>query len=633
MSGKILARVSTLSLAMLLVACGGGGGDDSTPLVGTGGNTNAPDEGSTPTIAVGSVRLLASSPQIGTSPASSTQITAVARNKNNVAMKDVTVNFSVDSDGSLEQIDLTTDASGSAKAILTTPFNLKNRAITVSAKAGGEVGEVTILAKGTTLSLSGPSSIPLGNTATFNATLKDSAGNGIAGENITITSNGSNTIINNTGTTSSSSASSVEFSLRADTGGTDTITVSAYEGESLVSASLDVAVASDNFNFTPFANPEIPLNTNQDLRISWSSNNAPVNGEEVIFSTTRGGLFPINGATTTANGTAVIAINASTAGPAIITATNTRTGLTATRQVEFVATMPASIIAQANISQLQTGEETQVTATVRDAANNLVKNQVVDFRIISDVSGGNLLSPSATTDSQGQASVIYRAGNAGTGSNGVEIEVSTSKGSSPTKILKLTVANSALRITLGTGNEILEPDTTRYEKPWVVFVTDVNGAPIGDATVELSLLPTDYGKGQYQRVDTNNSGTPDRWEANRNVTCIAEDDANKNGLADPGEDTNNNGVLDPSNDATFAPSNLRTAADGSANFALLYPQSNCAWTDVELTATVKVSGSENKEKVRFTLPCSAADLNDIESEPPGGVPSKYGTAAVCADPN
>lgn len=630
MSGKFLARASALSLAVLLAACGGG--DDSTPLADTG-NGSAGGDGTTATIDVGSMKLLASSPQIGTATSSSAQVTAIARNKNGVVMPDVPVTFSVNSDGSLQQLDSATDESGSAKAILTTPFNVKNRTITVTAQAGNQAGEVTILAKGTTINLSGPASIPLGNTATYNATLKDSAGNGIAGENITITNNGSNTIINNTGITSSSGASSVEFSLRAETGGLDTITVSAYEGESRVSASLDVAVASDNFNFKPLANPEIPLNTNQELSLSWSSNNEPINGSEVVFSTTRGSLSPANGTAVTSNGVATIGISASTAGPAVITAKNTRTGLTATSQVEFIATEPASIISQANISQLQPGEETQVTAAVRDAANNLVKNQTVNFRIVRDVSGGTLLSSSATTNSQGQASVIYRAGSAGTGSNGVEIEVSNNQGARPRTTLKLTVADSALRITLGTGNEIIEPDTTRYDKPWVVFVTDANGAPIGDATVELSLLSTDYGKGQYQRVDTDNDGTPDSWAAIRSVTCVAEDDANKNGIADPGEDTNNNGILDPSNNATFAPGNLRTAADGSANFSLLYPQSNCSWTDVELTATVKVSGSENKEKVTFTLPCSASDLNDIDVAPPGGVKSKYGIAAVCADPN
>ncbi|MCL1485571.1 hypothetical protein MIH18_08670 [Marinobacter sp. M3C] len=47
MSGKILARVPALSLALLLAACGGGGGGDSTPLVDTengGGNGGNVDQ-------------------------------------------------------------------------------------------------------------------------------------------------------------------------------------------------------------------------------------------------------------------------------------------------------------------------------------------------------------------------------------------------------------------------------------------------------------------------------------------------------------------------------------------------------------------------------------------------------------
>jgi hypothetical protein len=44
MSGKILAHVSTLSLALLLAACGGG--DDSTPLAGTGGGADGGGDGS-----------------------------------------------------------------------------------------------------------------------------------------------------------------------------------------------------------------------------------------------------------------------------------------------------------------------------------------------------------------------------------------------------------------------------------------------------------------------------------------------------------------------------------------------------------------------------------------------------------
>ena len=117
-------------------------------------------------------------------------------------------------------------------------------------------------------------------------------------------------------------------------------------------------------------------------------------------------------------------------------------------------------------------------------------------------------------------------------------------------------------------------------------MTDVTGAPVSGANVELKLLPISYGIGVYVATDIDGDGEPDQWVPNRSATCDAEDINNGNGILDPGEDLNNNGKLDPSNDATFSPATLTTAADGSADFSLLYPQSNCSWADFRLTATV-----------------------------------------------
>ena len=105
--------------------------------------------------------------------------------------------------------------------------------------------------------------------------------------------------------------------------------------------------------------------------------------------------------------------------------------LTTTRQIEFIATNPSSIIIQADIVQLQPQQETGVTAVLRDAQNNLVKGQLVTFRIVTDESNGQLLESQITTNSLGRATVTYQAGNSGTGSSGVEIEAQTSAGSQP----------------------------------------------------------------------------------------------------------------------------------------------------------------------------------------------------------
>ena len=62
-----------------------------------------------------------------------------------------------------------------------------------------------------------------------------------------------------------------------------------------------------------------------------------------------------------------------------------------------------------------------MTATVRDAANNFVKNQTVNF-VLTDVSGGSLSVAQAVTNSQGQAKTFYNASNATSAANGVRVD-------------------------------------------------------------------------------------------------------------------------------------------------------------------------------------------------------------------
>ena len=101
------------------------------------------------------------------------------------------------------------------------------------------------------------------------------------------------------------------------------------------------------------------------------------------------------------------------------------------------------------------------------------------------------------------------------------------------------------------------------------------------------------------------------------VFCSAED-TNQNGQLDAGEDTNTTGKLEPTNSATTSASSITSAADGSADFALLYPQSHCNWVRVELTATVRVGGSESVETSEFFLSCLASAPKNTHTPSPGG---------------
>ena len=68
----------------------------------------------------------------------------------------------------------------------------------------------------------------------------------------------------------------------------------------------------------------------------------------------------------------------------------------------FVATTPASIDVQASPSTIQTNGQSTIIAIVRDANNNLVEGQTVDFQL-TDKTGGSISVASAVTDVQGQA--------------------------------------------------------------------------------------------------------------------------------------------------------------------------------------------------------------------------------------
>ena len=85
-----------------------------------------------------------------------------------------------------------------------------------------------------------------------------------------------------------------------------------------------------------------------------------------------------------------------------------------------MATTPTSIDVQPSVFTLSTTQSSTITAVVRDAAGNLVKNQTVTFTL-NDVTGGTLSVGSAITDSQGRAQTVYTASNTTSANEGVQI--------------------------------------------------------------------------------------------------------------------------------------------------------------------------------------------------------------------
>ena len=145
-------------------------------------------------------------------------------------------------------------ALGIAIAQLSNGTNFANRAITVTAQAGDAAGNVVVNVVGTTLSITGPAALALGDTGAYVAVAKDSTGAGIRQVNLALTSANGNTISASTMTTDASG--NVAFNVTATVAGNDTLTVSGLG----LTATKAVAISGDTFAFTtPASGAEINL--------------------------------------------------------------------------------------------------------------------------------------------------------------------------------------------------------------------------------------------------------------------------------------------------------------------------------------------------------------------------------------
>lgn len=201
------------------------------------------------------------------------------------------------------------------------------------------------------------------------------------------------------------------------------------------------------------------------------------------------------------------------------------------------------------------------------------------------------------------------------------------------------------RVLIGNASTLLELGNLQYQEEFAVQVSDPDGAPAPNTFVTIKLTPLSYNKGQYVAVDSTvpPDGAVDRWGASVSVVCASED-TNNNGALDAGEDVNGNGVLDPdvptltahpTSTPTINPGSNIVVTDetGFGYFAITYPKSEGAWSDVRVTAEVSDGLPGSTTTYDLGLRVLVKDLEDLTIDPPGGVFSPYGTAATCTDPS
>ncbi len=556
---------------------------------------------------IASVELVTNNPQIPSDGGIPATITAFVKDTSNNFVGDVSVSFSATS-GGIQVVQGTTSAEGVATATLSTAGNPSNRTITVTATAGELSQSINVLVTGSQLTVTGPASLVQGDTATYTIVLVDGGGTGIAGQTVEVTSENGNSLEAMSLTTDAAGQAQVE--VTATVGGDDRLIATALG----LTATRNFNVSDDSFAFkSPAEDTEIVLGAVQVVTVEWLQDGVPQAGETIAFSTTRGEFVGIVGppqVTTDAAGEASISVRADNAGPAVITA-DALGGPTTQLPVEFIATIPASINVQADPFTVAPGNQATVTAVIRDAANNRVKNARVQFSL-DDVTGGSLSVGSSETDSQGRAQTFYTANDVVSGNQGVRITASVEVNPAISDSVDITVARRQLFVAFGTGNELEEPDIASYEVPYIAIVTDSEGNGVPDANVQFDVRSTRYSKGYWillQEDDEEYTGI---------VTAVCDDeDDNGNGILDPGEfDENTNGTIEAGNVVQVVGGDALTNAEGRIDFRLRYAQLYGFWTEVRLRALITVAGNEFTEDLEFVLPVTADDVSSNGS-PPG----------------
>ena len=567
----------------------------------------------------------------GNTPAT---IKALLVDANNNVISGAPVSFQATS-GALTVTQGTTDATGTAIATLSAGTSAQNRTITVTATSGSSMATIQIQVVGTALTVSGPTSLVQGTSATYTVTLVDSGGNGIVGQTIALSSSLGNTLAPasvTTGTTGSAT-----FTYTAANAGTDTITASAYAAA--MSATEQVSISNQNFTITaPASGTSIPVGQANavPVTISWTAGGAGQSGT-VNFSSSRGTVSPTSVTVTGGVMQSAVTLYSPTAGPANLSATAVQSGVTvATAQtsVSFVAPVStaAAVSVQANPSAVPTQGTSTVVATVVDGSTpnpNPVQGATVNFTL-TDATGGTLSAGSAVTNSQGQATVTYTASTGSSTPNGVTIQVQV-LGTNITNSTTLTVGGQTVFLSLGTGNNVVEYSLTQYELPYTVQAVDASGHGLSGVTVTFSLQSTGYLMGSMATYVSPSwlngliyTSTP---EVCPNTQVYENNGTIETSVPNP---VPPNWVLTaiPGSVASTDVSSGSTSAAGTATVNLIYPKDHAVWVQVALTATATVSGTQNSTTASFILPGAGPDYANQSQSPPGQF-SPYGSNTTC----
>lgn len=640
-----------LLVGLALAGCGGGSaaGPNTCSLTnpgGCGGSVQPDPAPSTPPAPdpasqAASISLIFSNGEIGSAglPDDDVKVTALVKSKDNTAVANAPIAFSADS-GFLAVGGAKTDSSGKASAVLGTGGSRLNRPIMVSAKVGAQTSSAVVNVVGTRLSMAGPSQLNLGESADLVATLVDSAGRPISGETVSASVKNGNVLA--TVSTISDGQGQIRMTLQGSQRGDEQVTVSALGA----SAAKPVRVSGSELVLLPSVTVgDGGVEMLKEITVGSCS---PVDGRYLTAQTgsvtliaSRGGLYrdaactqPLTGSLAIAGGSVPRTfIRSDNAGVSTVDAVVSG-GPSASTRIEFVAPLAATskVNLQTDLAVVGSGERSNLIAVVRDGtpSNNLVKGALVQFSILADPSGGNLMSPfTAVTGSDGVARGTFVAGPADGGKDGTVLQARLAALPAATASTAVTVNRKALSIQFGTGNSLVEYAPAVLQKDFSVFVSDSAGSPVKDVAITAAAWPTMYRKGRYEwQSFTPPLLEPGMWVLFNPITPCDNEDIARRGLYDRALDRNGNGVLEPGIPLSVV-SGGRTDSFGMTTVSLRYPRDRANWVRVELTVSGTVAGTESRARNAFWLSALSTDLAKYTVSPPGSN-SPYGLSTSCS---
>ncbi len=212
----------------------------------------------------------------------------------------------------------------------------------------------------------------------------------------------------------------------------------------------------------------------------------PVKGQQVTFAltTNNGASLSAQSGTTDANGQATTTYQSGNNNSQDVVKATLSNGATGQVIITKSGVAPSqSITLSSSVGlPIAPGASSTMTATVKDSSGNLVSGETVRFYL--STSNGTINQTEVTTDGNGQASILYTAGNS---LNSDVLWASTSGGASTSLIITKT-AGSAYTLTLTTNpNAVTVPyGGGPFDTTVTVEITDQNGVPQSDIVVNVS---------------------------------------------------------------------------------------------------------------------------------------------------